>query len=142
MYTLPLRELPRHLPLPAGARVHDAGCGLGDGLKAWREAYPAAQLSGIEWSWLWWAVARLRCPWARVRRGDIWAACWGGSQLVSLFQRPESMPRAMDKAARELRSGSWLVSLEFEAVGWAHRARLQNVDGKPVWLYRAPFQRR
>jgi hypothetical protein len=41
-----------------------------------------------------------------------------GHDLVYLFQRPESMPRALDKAGRELRAGAWLVSLEFEAAGW------------------------
>ena len=53
--------------------VH-AGCGMGDGLRALRQAYPSTRLMGIEWSWMWWAVCALRCPWAQVRRGDMWAA--------------------------------------------------------------------
>lgn len=139
-----LRELPSRLPLADGARIHDAGCGLGDGLKALREAYPAAQLTGIEWSWLWWAVARLRCPWARVQRGDMWAVDWSGFEVVYLFQRPETMPRAMDKARREMRPGSWLVSLEFEARDaqgqpWPAHAVLRlpagDPAGRPVWVY-------
>lgn len=139
---LALKGLALKAPLPVGAQVVDAGCGLGAGLKALHGEYPQARIQGLEWSWPLTALCALRCRFARVRRADIWATDWSGYDLVYLFQRPESMPRAMDKAARELRSGSWLVSLEFEAVGWAHRARLQNVDGKPVWLYRAPFQRR
>jgi len=87
-------------------------------------------------------LCALRCRFVRVRRADIWAVDWSGYDLVYLFQRPESMPRAMEKAALELRPGAWLVSLEFEAAGWAPQAQLKNVDGKPVWLYRAPFRAR
>jgi SAM-dependent methyltransferase len=132
-------------PLPDGARVLDAGCGLGAGLRALRSEYPQARLEGLEWSWLLALACRLRCrlsgSGAQVQRGDIWAADWSGYDLVYLFQRPESMPRALEKAARELRPGAWLVSLEFEAAGWRPQARLNALEGKPVWLYRAPFQR-
>ncbi|WP_245638066.1 class I SAM-dependent methyltransferase [Hydrogenophaga taeniospiralis] len=137
-----LRGLAGQAPLPDGARMVDAGCGLGAGLKALHGEYPQARIQGLEWSWPLAALCALRCRFAQVRRADIWAADWSGYDLVYLFQRPESMPWAMDKAASELRPGSWLVSLEFEASGWAPQGRLQNVDGKPVWLYQAPFRRR
>lgn len=134
-----LRALPDHAALKPGAAIHDAGCGLGDGLKALREAYPQAALSGVEWSWLWWAVARLRCPWARVQRGDMWAVDWSACDMVYLFQRPESMPRALAKAQCEMRPGTWLVSLAFEAVDadgrpWPAHAVLPGRH--PVWVYR------
>ena len=137
-----LRDLAAHAPLPVGARVLDAGCGLGDGLQALREAYPQAQLHGLEWSWPLRALSALRCPWARIRQGDIWRADWGPYALVYLFQRPESMPRAVDKARLELAPGGWLVSLEFEARLLAPQAVLHCADGRPVWLYRMPFQAR
>jgi SAM-dependent methyltransferase len=131
-----LRDLAGAAPLPPGARVLDAGCGLGDGLKALREAYPQAQLHGIEWSWPLRAACALRCPWARVRQGDIWRADWSAYALVYLFQRPESMARAAAKARAELAPGAWLVSLEFEAPDLRPTGRLQAPDGRPVWLYR------
>jgi len=147
-----LAQLPRHVSLPVGASVRDAGCGAGDGLIALHAACPQAILHGTEHSWLWWAVAAWRCRgWARVRRGDMWADDWSAHNLVYLFQRPETMPRAWAKARAEMRPGSWLLSLEFEAVD----ARGQRVHphaqwragegkgkdeggGKPVWLYRLP----
>lgn len=130
-----LNELPNVAPLEPGAKVLDAGCGLGHGLQALRQAYPLAALHGIEWSWpLRWLCAR-RCPWARVTRGDIWKADWSGYELVYLFQRPESMPRAIEKARVELKPGAWLVSLEFEAVGLTPVAKLEGAQGKPVWVY-------
>lgn len=137
-----LNGLARLAPLPDGAVVVDAGCGLGAGLVALQAQYPCAQIHGWEWSWPLALLCQLRCRFARVRRADIWARDWSGCDLVYLFQRPESMPRALEKAAAELRPGAWLVSLEFEALGWQPRARLETVPGKPVWLYQVPFKRR
>jgi SAM-dependent methyltransferase len=130
-----LNDLPSVAPLEPGAKVLDAGCGLGHGLEALRQAYPLAELHGIEWSRpLCWLCAR-RCPWAKVERGDIWKADWAGYDLVYLFQRPESMPRAIEKARAELKPGAWLVSLEFEAAGLTPAGKLDGVRGKPVWVY-------
>jgi SAM-dependent methyltransferase len=112
-----LVALSARLPLPPGARVLDAGCGAGDGLRALQSAWPAADLAGIEWSWPLVWLARWRCPQAEVRRGDMWRAdAWRGLALVYLFQRPESMARAWAKACAEM-PGGWLVSLEFAVPG-------------------------
>jgi SAM-dependent methyltransferase len=134
-----LKDLAAHAKIGPNAIVLDAGCGLGDGLKALRGAYPQAQLHGIEWSWPLRGLCALRCPWARVRQGDIWLADWSGYDLVYLFQRPESMPRAVTKALAELKPGAWLVSLEFEALALQPQACLRAPDGRAVWLYQAPF---
>ena len=134
-----LRSLAARAPLPPGALVLDAGCGLGHGLAALREAYPAVQLHGLEWSWPLRLACALRCPWARVRQGDIWRADWSPYGLVYLFQRPESMPRALAKAVTQMRPGSWLVSLEFEAQDWQPTEVMHLPDGRPVWMYQAPF---
>lgn len=145
MFPTPARALAglaRRIALAPGARVMDAGCGLGDGLRALHAEYPQARLLGLEWSWPLALACRWRCRFATVQRADIWAADWRGTDLVYLFQRPESMPRAMAKAQAELAPGAWLVSLEFEAAGWAPQGQLQNVAGKPVWLYQAPFRGR
>lgn len=142
-----LRGLAQQVSLPPGARVLDAGCGLGHGLRALRREYPQAQLSGIEWSaplaWL----ARLRAQrWglhARIRRGDMWAAAWSQADLVYVFQRPESMARVWAKARAELAPGSTLVSLAFEVPGVAADAVLPGHEAAGslgcallVWVYR------
>lgn len=137
-----LCELAAQVPLATGARILDAGCGLGAGLQALRSAYPGAQLDGLEWSWPLRALCALRCPWARVRQGDIWQADWSGYDMVYLFQRPESMPRAAAKARTELKPGAWLVSLEFEAGVFEPHTPLQAPDGRPVWLYQMPAELR
>ncbi len=123
-------------PLPPDAAVLDAGCGLGDGLLALRADYPQARLHGLEWSWPLALLCRLRCPWARVRRGDIWAADWSAYQMVYVFQRPESMARAAAKAGAEMAPGGWLVSLAFEVPGQPASAHLPAFAGQGVWIYR------
>ncbi|MBX3608231.1 MAG: class I SAM-dependent methyltransferase [Piscinibacter sp.] len=132
-----LRGLHALVPLPDGARIVDAGCGLGDGLLELRREYPRARLLGLEWSWPLRLACAWRCRFATLRRADIWAEDWSGADLVYLFQRPESMARALAKARRELRPGAWLASLEFAVPGTSPDARLEAVPGKPVWLYRA-----
>lgn len=135
-----LKELSTHVQLAHNAMIFDAGCGLGDGLKALRIAYPQAQLSGLEWSWPLRALCALRCPWAKVRQGDIWQADWSMYDMVYLFQRPESMPRAVAKASQEMSPGTWLVSLEFEATELTPFAVLRTMADKPVWVYQKPFE--
>jgi SAM-dependent methyltransferase len=130
-----LDGLPALAPLPAGAAVLDAGCGLGHGLRALRRAYPEARLSGIEWSPLLARLAAWRCPWALVARGDMWAQDWSPFQMVYLFQRPESMAQALAKARAELRPGAWLVSLDFALEGLAPQGELAAGRHR-VWVYR------
>ena len=135
-----LRGLDVVATLASGSRVLDAGCGVGDGLLALRAVYPAAQIEGIEWSRPWAVVARLRCPWARVQRGDLWAQDWSAFDLVYLFQRPESMGRAVEKALLELRAGAWLVSLGFPALGLEPHTVLRANSTRAVWIYRIEAQ--
>jgi len=131
-----LEGLPRLAPLPHGARILDAGSGLGAGLAELHRVYPECDLTGLEWSWPLRLLCGRRAPFATVRRDDIWQADWSGYDLVYMFQRPESMGPAAEKARRELRPGSWLVSLEFEATDLKPAAVLRNRQGKPVWVYR------
>ncbi len=137
-----LNALPDVAPLLPGAKILDAGCGLGHGLEALRQAYPLAELHGVEWSrllaWLCQRRSKGRGIRAQVQRGDMWQGDWSAYELVYLFQRPETMPRAIAKARAELRSGAWLVSLEFEAQGFKPTAKLKTLEGKPVWVYRWP----
>lgn len=127
-------------------RIVDAGCGIGDGLRELHSEYPEAKLEGLEWSW----PLRFACTWrlrlmgvkARVKRADIWKADWSPYSMVYIFQRPESMARAVRKATRELRCGAWMASLEFEAVGLRPTAKHVCEDGRTVWLYQAPFKQR
>lgn len=131
-----LDGLPAVTRLGQGARLLDAGCGLGHGLQALHRAWPDARVEGIEYSTPLAWMARWRCRFAHVRRGDMWRADWSGHDLVYLFQRPETMARAYAKARRELGLGCWLASLEFPVPGVRPTEVLQAEGRKTVWLYR------
>ncbi|MDQ2734523.1 MAG: class I SAM-dependent methyltransferase, partial [Pseudomonadota bacterium] len=99
-----------------------------------------ATLTGLERSWPLRLLCALRCPFARVRRANMWAADWSACDLVYLFQRPESMQRAADKAGREMHPAAWLASLEFEIETLRPTQVFTCLDGRPLWLYRLPFE--
>jgi SAM-dependent methyltransferase len=131
-----LHGLQRLLPR-APQRVLDAGCGLGHGLHALHRAWPRAALHGVEWSWPLALLAAWRCraQKAQVQRGDMWAQHWQGFDLVYLFQRPESMARAWQKAQAQMQPGAWLVSLEFAVPGATPYAVLRAAGRRTVWVY-------
>jgi SAM-dependent methyltransferase len=131
-----LAPLAAAAPLPAGARVLDAGCGVGDGLRELMRTFPAARVEGVEWSRPLAVVARWRARGAVVRQGDLWADDWAPFALVYVFQRPESMPRVWAKACAEMADGAWLVSLDFAVPDVAPVASWQLPSGKCVWVYR------
>ncbi len=124
-----------HVPLPLAGHVLDAGCGVGDGLLALERAYPEVHLYGVEHSWPLRVVCGLRARHAHVRQGDMWAHDWSRYDLVYLFQRPETMPRAWAKAQAELRQGAWLASLEFAVPDLEPTYAWSCPDGRTVWLY-------
>jgi SAM-dependent methyltransferase len=132
-----LRNLSQWITLKPGEKILDAGCGLGAGLRELHRAYPHCEVSGIEWSPLLALMCRMRCRFARVYHGDFWRHDWSEYQLVYVFQRPESMARCAEKAAAQMRPGSWLVSLEFPVPDLAPTAcvQVQGRLGKPIWLY-------
>jgi hypothetical protein len=85
-----------------------------------------------------WLAAR-RCRDAHIVRGDMWAHSWAGYDLVYLFQRPETMPRAWAKAREQMKPGRWLASLEFAVPGIAPHAVLPHEgSGRTLYLYRLP----
>jgi hypothetical protein len=143
-----LQDLAAHVPLAQDASILDAGSGLGHGLQALCRAYGSARIQGVESSLLLVLLSRWRLRHAgadgrgssglacQVVHGDMWSVAWSGFDLVYVFQRPESMQRAWDKACREMPEGSWLVSLEFEVPGLAPAVQLTCPDGRFVWIYR------
>jgi hypothetical protein len=131
-----LEGLRARLDLPPVPHLLDAGCGLGHGLAALRQEWPQARLAGIERSAVLACVARWRARPAQVRWGDMWRCSWAGHNLVYLFQRPESMPRAWTKAQAELAPGAWLVSLEFPVPGREADVTVGPAGRRIVWAYR------
>lgn len=125
--------------LPMAGHLLDAGCGLGDGLLALERAFPDVHLHGLERSWPLSLICTLRARHASIRQGDMWTHDWSQYDFVYVFQRPESMSRAWSKAQEELKTGSWLASLEFPVPDVSPTLTWTCTDGRCLWLYqRAP----
>jgi SAM-dependent methyltransferase len=114
-----IRAVAELLP-PGPIEVLDAGCGIGSFLTAFAEQRRDARLTGIESAPAPFALARLRTrkhPATTVIRGDFFAHPWGGYDLVYAFLSPAPMPEVWEKAQREMKPGSLLVSNSFEIPG-------------------------
>ena len=99
--------------------VVDLGCGTGGVLLALREARPIARLKGVENAPLTWLLARIRLRDAAVtvRYGSIWEEALNHHDVVYAYLSPAAMPQLWDKASREMRAGSLLVSNSFAIPG-------------------------
>jgi len=126
------------------------GSGLGHGMQALRLRFPDAQLTGIERSALLALFSRLRLQWLSSARsdgsttvlcGDMWSSSWAEFDAVYLFQRPETMPRAWQKACADMKPGAWFISLAFEVPGKTADITYQGPGQRPVWAYRLPGKR-
>lgn len=118
--------------------VVDLGCGTGGLLQALRDARPIARLRGIENAPLTWLIARMRLAQAAVDVdfGSIWDEPLGHHDVVYAYLSPAAMPRLWDKACREMRPGSLLVSNSFEIPGVpAQRVLPLDGDGMATALY-------
>ncbi|GHU08742.1 hypothetical protein AGMMS50225_07940 [Betaproteobacteria bacterium] len=101
---------------PGPARVLDLGSGTGAFVAALAELRPDLTVTGIEnaplpylFSWL----RTRKFPAASVRRGNFFAAPWSDYDLIYAFLSPAPMPQVWDKARREMKPGSLLVSNSF-----------------------------
>lgn len=99
-------------------RFIDLGSGLGGVVRALdgedREA------SGVETAPMVWLVSNLLSRIqgrGRILRQDIWTADMADEDIVYAFLSPEPMPALYDKAQREMKPGSLLVSNSFAVPG-------------------------
>lgn len=91
--------------------------GCGDGRLLVAAAKRGFSAVGYEINPLLWLFAWLRTiryyPRVRVRWGDFWGSNWRDADAVITFLVPRSMAKLEKKAAKEMRSGSCLISYVF-----------------------------
>lgn len=97
----------------------DAGCGVGTALAAVSRAHPDIQCTGVEAAPLPWLVAALRGIVGRhaftVKYASIWRLDLSRWDVVYAYLSPAAMPGFWDKARREMRAGTMLISNSFPA---------------------------
>lgn len=107
------------LPERAGVRFLDVGSGLAGPVAALARRHPDGDFTGIESAPVLFALGWLRLRFggpanARVRYGDFWAEDLAPYDVVYAFLSPVPMPALLDKARREMRPGSLLISNTFQ----------------------------
>ena len=105
------------LPAQGRVRVIDIGSGLGGLVLHLQARRPGVEALGIELAPLPWLVsslrARLLVSGARFMRGDYNRLDFSRFDIVFAYLSPAAMPALWRKAAREMQTGSILVSYEF-----------------------------
>lgn len=145
MFPTPKRSiagLSKRLKLEDGAKILDAGCGMGHAIAALHEEFPKARLFGSEQSWLTSRMAKHSHKYAAIEQCDMWQQDWGQFDMIYVFHRPDTMSRAMQKACEQLHSGAWMASLEFKDDDYIPDLVWHNKGEKPIYLYRMPIKNR
>lgn len=108
------------LPRRRGFRFIDLGCGTGSLLTRLVRQRPDGHYAGIELAPLPFLLSRWRASREGaidVRWGDFWSIDLAGYDVVYVYLSPAPMARLWEKACREMRPGSLLVSNGFSISG-------------------------
>ena len=134
------QQVAQLLPPNQALRLIDIGSGLGDMPMHIAKSSPSSQVEGIEIAPLPWLISVLR---AKLRRsgvsfklGDYRALNFAHYDVIFAYLSPAAMLALWDKAQLEMRSGSLLISLEFDIPGVQPSRCLQSEQGSPalyVW---------
>jgi hypothetical protein len=130
------------LPARPGLRVIDVGSGLGGFTLHLARVRPDAECAGIELAPLPYLYSRWRARFtgsaARFIRGDYEKIHFGDYDLVFAYLSPAVMSGLFDKARREMKVGSLLVSYEFNISGFKPDKTIFTTEGAPplfVWVF-------
>jgi SAM-dependent methyltransferase len=118
--------------------VLDVGSGTGRFVTELARLRGDCQVCGLELAWLPWCLSRLAVQPlanARVHRADFWKQPLETFDVVYAFLSPVPMPALWDKARRELRPGSWLISNSFAVPGARPTEILEVNDRRHTRLY-------
>ena len=130
------------LPRRPGVRAIDVGSGLGGFTLHLARVRPDAECAGIELAPLPYLYSTLRAKMtgsrARFIRGDYEKIHFGEYDLVFAYLSPAVMTGLFDKARREMKVGSLLVSYEFNIPGFKPDKTIFTTEGAPplfVWVF-------
>jgi cyclopropane fatty-acyl-phospholipid synthase-like methyltransferase len=106
----------RRAGCPDGAVIYDLGCGWGALVLALAEAFPNAQIRGVELSPVPYWVARLRTRHLRnvsLQRRDFLRLELDDAWAVACYLMPKPMPKLAAHLDRTLKPGAPVVALSF-----------------------------
>jgi len=110
------------LPVAGDFHFADLGCGFAGPVLALAKARPDGRFTGFETAPLIVAAAKIRLGFqaagnANIHFTNIWSVDWGDYDVVYCFLSPVPMPALYDKARRDMKPGSLLISNSFAVPG-------------------------
>jgi len=134
------REVAGLVPAHAGARVIDLGCGLGGLVDFVGRLRPDCSVDGIEAAPLPYLASQIRKrlhAWrGNVLWGDLWRVDLSVYDVAHAYLSPVPMPALWQKACREMRPGSLLLSHSFAVPGVMPTQIRQLAGNVRIYVYR------
>jgi hypothetical protein len=116
----------------------ELGAGIGSVVVPLAQRLPAMQINAWERAPLPWALLAWRCrglSQVTANRSNFWRCNLSSYDVVFAFLSPLPMRQLGEKARREMRPGSMLVSSVFPVPGWKPDSVLQTMDKRKTHLY-------
>ena len=134
------QQVARIIPQDSPVRLIDIGSGLGDMSMYMAKTRPDSQIEGIEIAPLPWMISFIRAKFrrssARFTLGNYQALDFANYDVIFAYLSPAAMRMLWDKASKEMRPGSLLISLEFEIPNVLESIRILGNKNTPdiyVW---------
>lgn len=134
------------IPMKAGDRIIDLGCGDGRFLASAARRYGVTGV-GYDINFLAMLMARCRLLFApaglSVKRKNFFSVSLSDSDLIFCYLFPDVMEKVAIKANQEMKEGAWLVSCNFPLPGWIPKKVLtadHSVQKDPIYIYRKEDQ--
>jgi hypothetical protein len=137
------KQVAKLMPKDKSVSLIDIGSGLGDMPMYIAKMRPECRLEGIEIAPLPWLVSfirsKIRCSSAIFKLGDYRALDFSNYDIVFAYLSPAAMLALWEKANQEMKSGSLLISLEFEIPGANPSMRIAGSEHSPmIYVWRIP----
>jgi len=137
------RQVSKLMPMGKSVRLIDIGSGLGDMPMYIAKVRQECHIEGIEIAPLPWLISFLRKKILRssaiFRLGDYRALDFANYDVIFAYLSPAAMLALWGKASREMKSGSLLISLEFEIPGVVPSMRIAGNKNSPmIYVWRMP----
>ncbi len=137
------KQVAKLMPKDKSLSLIDIGSGLGDMPMYIAKMRPECHIEGIEIAPLPWLLSfirgKIRRSPAVFRLGDYRSLDFSGYDIVFAYLSPAAMLALWEKANQEMKSGSLLISLEFEIPGANPSMRIAGSEHSPmIYVWRLP----
>ncbi len=137
------RQVEKVMPKNRPLRLIDIGSGLGDMPMYIAKVRPESYIEGVEIAPLPWIVSfvrsKLRRSSAIFKLGDYRSLNFVDYDIIFAYLSPAAMLALWEKARQEMKSGSLLISLEFEIPGLTPSMRIAGGEHSPMlYVWRLP----